>query len=490
MKNKTIPDWVLKYKQPGTQIVMIRDNYYLYKIRSKWDPEKKRAQKITERYIGKITKEGIIPPKHIRVRETYKHVSVKEYGASSFIFSISQDIIEKLKEVFPYDWKELFCLALFRLIERSPLKRTGFYYANSHISERIKNVRTSGKFLGRFLREIGMQRELMKDFMRSFILDTEYGIIDLTNVFSYSKGMINAMLGHNTENLWIPQINLILIYSLDRLQPVYFRQVPGSIRDVSSVIKTVNEIQAEKLVLIGDKGLHSDENVRKLREYEIDYVFALRRNSEYIDYTPIIDNKRKFDGNLVFQRRNVWFYTRKLKDERIITYLDPSLKAKEENDLALRIKSIEEKDSLDERDRKQLLKYRERLYTTFYRNGTLSVRTNMHGSPEEIYHIMKSRVDVEQVFDVFKNILNADKSYMHDDKQIEGWFFVNFISMQMYYKIYAILLSKGLLNNYSPLDVITYLKSVYILKTKDGWQISEIPKKSRSLIERLEIPIT
>jgi len=46
------------------------------------------------------------------------------------------------------------------------------------------------------------------------------------------------------------------------------------------------------------------------------------------------------------------------------------------------------------------------------------------------------------------------------------------------------------LNNYSPLDVITYLKSVYILKTKDGWQISEIPKKSRSLIERLEIPIT
>jgi len=103
---------------------------------------------------------------------------------------------------------------------------------------------------------------------------------------------------------------------------------------------------------------------------------------------------------------------------------------------------------------------------------------------------MKSRVDVEQVFDVFKNILNADRSYMRDDKQIEGWFFVNFISMQMYYKVYAILLSKGLLNNYSPLDAITYLKSVYMLKTKEGWQTSEIPKKSRLLIEKLQIPIT
>jgi len=33
---------------------------------------------------------------------------------------------------------------------------------------------------------------------------------------------------------------------------------------------------------------------------------------------------------------------------------------------------------------------------------------------------MKSRVDVEQIFDVFKNILNADRSYMRDDKQIEA----------------------------------------------------------------------
>jgi len=109
---------------------LINDKFF-YKITSRWDPKKKRAVKVTQKYLGKITKEGIIPPKHIRVREAYKHVLVKEYGASSFILSISQDIIEKLKEVFPYDWKELFCLALFRLIERSPLKRMGFYYENS-----------------------------------------------------------------------------------------------------------------------------------------------------------------------------------------------------------------------------------------------------------------------------------------------------------------------------------------------------------------------
>jgi len=85
---------------------------------------KEKSTENNRKIHGKITKDGIVPPKHIYVREAYNQISVKEYGASSFIFSIPQDIIEKLKEVFPYDWKGLFCLA-FRIIERSPLKRMG-----------------------------------------------------------------------------------------------------------------------------------------------------------------------------------------------------------------------------------------------------------------------------------------------------------------------------------------------------------------------------
>jgi len=296
-----MPDWVLKQKRKGTQVTRIGENYYLYRISSHWNPQKKRAVKVTEEYLGKITEEGLIPPKHERIKEIYRYITVKEYGASFFLQSISQDIQDELRKVFPYEWKELFSLALFRLMEKSPLKHIGFCYANSYLSEIINGVRTSQKFLGPFLQRIGIRRELMKEFMRSFMVNTEYALIDLTHVFSYSEGVINAMLGHNKDTVYLPQVNLLLIYSLDRLQPVYFRLLPGSVRDVSSLIKTVNETLVEEIVLIGDKGFYSDDNIRKLKDNEIDYVFALMRNSSFISYGTIIEGKRdKFDGFFFF----------------------------------------------------------------------------------------------------------------------------------------------------------------------------------------------
>ena len=54
------PDWVLKQRTVGTEIKFINKNYYLYKIKSKWSKEKKRAQKVTVKLIGKITPEGIV----------------------------------------------------------------------------------------------------------------------------------------------------------------------------------------------------------------------------------------------------------------------------------------------------------------------------------------------------------------------------------------------------------------------------------------------
>jgi len=48
------------------------------------------------------------------------------------------------------------------------------------------------------------------------------------------------------------------------------------------------------------------------------------------------------------------------------------------------------------------------------------------------------------VFDTFKNILEADKTYMQNDAKLYGWMFINFIALQMYYTLYGILLKKKL----------------------------------------------
>ena len=54
-----IPEWVQKYKQPGTTVKKIGNNYYLYHATSKWNPEKNYPESV-QTYIGKITKSGVV----------------------------------------------------------------------------------------------------------------------------------------------------------------------------------------------------------------------------------------------------------------------------------------------------------------------------------------------------------------------------------------------------------------------------------------------
>ena len=103
--------------------------------------------------------------------------------------------------------------------------------------------------------------------------------------------------------------------------------------------------------------------------------------------------------------------------------------------------------------------------------------------------MLKSRTDIEQSYDTFKNTIHADRTYMRDDLHLQGWMFVNFIALIMHYRIYNILKKMDLLSHYSPEDIIKHLERVYMLKMDEEWKISEIPKKSRIIIEKLKIPI-
>ena len=106
-----------------------------------------------------------------------------------------------------------------------------------------------------------------------------------------------------------------------------------------------------------------------------------------------------------------------------------------------------------------------------------------------MYDMMKSRTEVEQPYDTFKNTIHADRSYMSDDFQLQRWTFVNFIALILHYRIYALLKSHDMLGKYSQKDVMEHLERISMLRIGNEWKISEIPKKLRTAIEDLGIPI-
>lgn len=474
----TLPDWVKKYQEKGTQAVRIKNNYYLYKITSIWDPQKGRARKVTEKYLGKITPDGIVKPKQERIIEGLNEITVKEFGASYFVNSISSTIVELLKKNYPNVWKEILVFSTMRLFHSSPLKNVSHYYNSSHLSDTFPDAKVSPKSLSQLLFSVGMERGKAINFMKNFVEGSEFLVIDLTHVFSLSENIISATTGHNSEEEYTPQINFVLLYSLDKLHPSFFRLVPGSIRDISVIPVSLKEAGVKKAVIIGDKGFFSDDNVKFLETEKLDYILPLRRNSSLVDYSPIQSGDRKsFDGYFLFEKRVIWYYERKKDDRRIIVFLDEKLKAEEEKDFITHIDNG--------------IKPVDDYYDRQYKLGTIAVITKTKTSfkAEKIFEHLKARVEIEALFDTFKNLLHADRTYMRDEAHLQGWMFVNFVSLLLYYKIYELLINKDLLKKCSPKDVIIHLSRIYKLNIEGKWTLSEIPKKSRKIIEKLDIKL-
>ena len=310
-----------------------------------------------------------------------------------------------------------------------------------------------------------MDRTAMAGFMKALMKGDHYLAVDLTHVLSMSEGIISAALGHNGMDEFLPQVRLLFLFSPDHEMPAYFRILPGAINSVASLKITMEETGAGGMVLVADTGFYSSSNVSALDAMGIFYIIPLKRDSKLIDYSTEGEKHFMFQDHPVFYRKHA------VGNRAMHTFRNDFLKAEEEKDFLARSGSPA-----------RFTAIRERM-------GTISVITNLKVSGEIIYGMLKPRADIEQSYDTFRNTIHADRTYMRDDHQLQGWMSINFIALMLHYRIYGLLRSKGLLGKYSPQDVIEHLARVFMLKIGDEWKISEIPKKSRILIDSLEIPI-
>ncbi|MEM4084362.1 MAG: transposase [Thermoplasmata archaeon] len=364
------------------------------------------------------------------------------------------------------EWREIFVFACMRLTHRSPMKNVEFHYMTSFLSKTIGGAHVSPDSLGDMLRSIGIDRNSMTAFMRRFKVDERYLAVDLTHVLSMSEGIISATLGHNSIEEYLPQLQVLFLFSLDHNTPTCFRILPGAINSVMSLGKTIEESGAVNIVLVADAGFYSYRNIEDVERMGVFFIMPLRRNSNLIDYS--IEQGRYF----TFQDRPIFYSKYHGNGRWILTFRNDFLKAEEEKDYLRR----HERGSAAFKDLNR-------------RMGTISVITNLKASGEIVYQMLKSRADIEQSYDTFKNTIHADRTYMRDDQQLQRWMFVNFIALVLHYRIYSLLKEKNLIKRYPPEDVIEYLERVNILKIGEEWKISEIPKKSRDTIDVLRIPI-
>lgn len=477
------PAWALKYRSPGTELRNFSGKFYLYAVKSVYDPVKKRAKKVTGQLLGKITKEdGFVESGKKILKEQVKtgfdpsRLSIKEYGFTHFIEHYTGEITNHLKNHFPKHWEMIVVMAYCRMVYHSCIKNMPLHFHKSFLSERFDFVLTDKK-VSSGLRELGQMRETVSAYMKSFIRPGDHVLFDMTNIFSDSRNIALSKEGYNSDLVFDRQFNLLYLFSPSLNQPVYYRLFPGNMREVKGFATCLKESGINDAVVIADKGFYSEKNIVNLNSHQLNYIIPLRRNNPLIKYNA---HQRKGQNYFRFNDRFIWYDRYIVDGKNICLFFDGDLKQKEEKDYLSRIVTLPESYSIEEFHLKQ------------QKFGTIALLNKLQhdSSPEEVYNSYKSRGSIELVFDGLKNVMKGDATYMQNEDALQGWMFINHITLQWYYLIYSRLKETKMLKKVSVADVIINLREIRKARMNNEWVIEPTVKSTELILQKVGYHIT
>ncbi len=489
------PEWALKFRKPGTELRCINGRYCLYECHSVYEKETKKHRKITGKYLGSITEEGGFKPSRKRQLEAeleklrsgeavpVKEPKVgedKEYGLSYVVNESMGEINERLKKDFPADYSRIVALAYCRLRSQSSMRDVLEDFSDSYISTKTGTAGLAPSQLTSFLSELGGKRAEIVGYMNYFCSGSSNIIFDGTDLISASRKMGLAKMTKTKTGAFDNALNMMMVYSLDRKLPSYYRILPGDIKDVKAFKICMDESGASSACAIIDKTFPSRENLEFLESSGIKYIAAVRRTTKGLDYSVFRDYENgDLDGFFCYHDRLIWHKELNIDGRRVIMFKNEEHAAEERKDYLDRVQSGKFKAYTMENYKKKASQF-----------GSISIVTNTDKTPQQTYEAYKTRCEVEQAIDAFKTNLDADSSHMQSAKAFEAYTFINFVALQWYYVIREKLRAAGKLTKYSPMQLVKHLSHIRAVFINGKWTRAEMTKKQVKLLNELGWQIT
>lgn len=464
-----MPEWVKKYKTKGIAVEKRGGQYYASRITSVWNPVKKRAQKKTIEYLGIITLNGIIPPKHKRPVEIG---GIMESGHVAFLNQFIKTIASRLAKHFPDDWESILSAAVIKLCYREPLSRMRLRYETSICNKFWPHAALNKDSLSHLLPRIGQQWAAQRDFFNQAAKDEKHMAIDLSHIFSESGNIPWIEYGHNGDNIWRPQLGIILMWGTTTHRPGFLKLIPGATNSAQSLANAVWESGMQDIIAVMDKGFWSPTNITFLEEAGIHYAIALKRNLPIVECAPHSQYKEFFH----YRKHAQWWRSKEWEGRTIYHFLDKTIADQEESTYLMRVESGET----------SLKQYR-LLKNGF---GTLAILTDTGLTAQKTYELYKERRDVEYAFDTLQNTLGADVTWMRSKESMQGYMFIFYVALYLYSQVLDHLKRKDMLKEFSVQDILTYLSKVCVVEVNGQLRLGEVTRQTKRVIDLLEVPIT
>jgi len=465
-------DWLDEQHKAGEKCleIKVRDScHYVYHSTSRYDKEIKKGRKVSV-YLGRLDKIHGFIPKGEKPKANTASIprSVTDFGNSIILRNAMAEIKPHLMATFPDHWKELYAMSIVRVNGYTPLKRIKDSWEDLYDPEGLKpNLNSSN--LSKVLHEIGLDRQGQDElFIHLKNSDTQL-VYDLSTCFSRSKGILQAEKGYNKDHIQVPQINFALLCGLDSEMPTMIKSVPGSVRDISTLYKTIEELDISNKLLLLDRGFFSEDVLKFLENKHVKFVLPTKRNSHYYD------TRIHLNEEFIYHDRLINCGKRKLGNLFLYMYEDQDLKLEE-------LKTIfrkREEGKINDED--YSLKQK--------RAGRFLIISNYDIGKKEMYELYKKRDSIEKLFDAYKTTLDADKLYLHDDESVYGHIFVAFLSLYAYCKILKALKKAEINDKFSPNDILLKFRKVKNIDFGEKNIVTEVPKKVRELDKALRFNV-
>lgn len=422
-----------------------------------------------------------------------------------------------LKKNFPETWSLILSLAYFQTLEGKPLSKVeqwskthqhpyDSFIDNRRISELLPTINEEKQL--RFFKMWAEKR-----------LEEECLAYDITSVSSYSELNDMTRYGYNRDGESLPQINIAMLFGEKSRLPVYFKCLPGSIKDVSTLqnfLTTAAFLHMGKLHLVMEKGFYSSKNVNELFNRHMKFTIAVPFSSDFAkeQVENVRDTIKNYDNFISVNDQNLFCvsYLNKWEEKRRIyvhVFYNAVAAAADyevflnkmhqwENEIKAG-KLVEENQKhyakffvvRNTPKRGKQISYNQQAIDAYKKNaaGYLVLISNDIKDPIEALTVYRAKDVVEKSFDNLKNTLDMKRLRVHQQENMKGRLFIQFIALILASYIHKVMSEKDLFKIGSMsfiLKELDLLNTVSITGTKKPI-ISELTKKQRDIFKAFGI---
>lgn len=426
------------------------------------------------------------------------------------------------------DGGRLLSLAIHQVCEREAL-----YLAESWLEETGAPMDKgfSKSSLNRLVGEVGSNENARAMFLRAWIERNGKPaalIHDTTSLSTYAEELTDAEWGYNRDREKLPQINLALVMGRDDGLPLWYRTIPGSVPDVSTLALT-----RELLVEHGlseaeyslDRGYYSNDNIVELLNGEADFTIGVPFTNEQSrriareNLNGLKTVRRSFlhagerlrhvscDYEIELEKGKTTvlpahLYFNPQRREECLARLEKTVLELEAQSVKREFKCAQDAWKWIADNAKRMSK----LLTVSTRKGksrvvrkpnaltqaashfglTLILTSKKRATKEETLANYRCRDAVEKLFDVYKNATGNKRLRCSKDDSAAGRVFLAFLSVTIHSLLAVKLRSSKMEKTHSVREVLAALRKVKQFKTPVGRRHQmEVPKKTRLVLERM-----